>query len=121
MFAAVPHMPADGSGEQVNLSAVLKNNVTEIFTRVYAEPRSEYCSSGVRRQSAGWMGESRWAGVRSTMRGAGCGRVAEDRRRCGLCYAGGSTPNCLFLSHWRQDERAMEDSPERAGRMASIC
>lgn len=37
-------MAADRLGKQVNLSSVLKHNVVEIFTRVYTEPRSQYCS-----------------------------------------------------------------------------
>ncbi len=43
-FAGVPLMAADRLGKQVDLSSVLKHNVVEIFTRVYTEPRSQYCS-----------------------------------------------------------------------------
>jgi hypothetical protein len=41
-FAIMPHLAAPGT--PVDLSPVLKHNITEIFTRVYAEPRSPYCS-----------------------------------------------------------------------------
>src|ERR1019366_4009711 len=43
-LVAVPSMAADVPGEQVDLFSVLNHQVTEIFTRVYAEPRSQYCS-----------------------------------------------------------------------------
>ena len=43
--SAIPALACEGrTGEPIDLSSVLKHNVTEIFTRVYAEPRSPYCS-----------------------------------------------------------------------------
>jgi hypothetical protein len=107
MFAPVPHMAAEVSGEQVNLSAVLKNNVSEIFTRVYAEPRSEYCSLAFADNLLGG-----WANPdgRATIDDAGL-RAAGGLLKTGIgvdfATPAGSAPNCLFLSYWKQDEPAV--------------
>ncbi len=108
VFAAIPNMPVDVPGEQLNLSAVLKHNVTEIFTRVYTDPRSEYCSLAFADNLlGGWANPDGRASIDDTGLRAAGGLLKTD---VGVDFRtpGGSTPNCLFLSHWRQDESAME-------------
>jgi hypothetical protein len=107
-FAPVPQMPADVPGEQVDLSRVLKDRITEIFTRVYAEPRSPYCSLAFPDNLLGG-----WANPdgRATIDDAGL-RAARGMLRTplGVDFAtpGGNEPNCLFLSHWDQDQDTLK-------------
>ena len=102
-------------GEQVDLSSLLKHNVTEIFTRSYAEPRSQYCSLAFPDNLLGG-----WANPdgRATIDDAGL-RAAGGLLKTGVgvdfATPEGSAPNCLFLSYWKQDEPAREDRSERAG------
>jgi Domain of unknown function (DUF4450) len=109
-FAPIPNMAADVPGEQVDLSGVLKNNVTDIFARVYAEPRSEYCSLGFADNLlGGWANPDGRATIDdSGLRAAG-GLL---KTAIGVDFAtpGGSVPNCLFLSYWKQDEPAVKVS-----------
>jgi len=104
LFTAVPRMPARVLGEQVNLSAVLKHNVTEIFTRVYSEPRSPYCSLAFPDNLLGG-----WANAdgHATIDDAGLRTAAGLLKTAvGVDFAtpAGSAPNCRFLSYWKQDE-----------------
>ena len=104
MFAAVPHLVENTPGEQLDLSGLLKNNVTEIFTRVYAEPRSPYCSLAFPDNLLGG-----WANAdgRATIDDAGLrGAAGLLKTAVGVDFGTppGSAPNCLFLSHWKQDE-----------------
>ncbi|HEY4380267.1 MAG TPA: DUF4450 domain-containing protein [Acidobacteriaceae bacterium] len=102
-FAAVPAMPADRMGEQLNLSPLLKHNITEIFTRVYAEPRSPYCSLAFPDNLLGG-----WANAdgRATIDDAGL-RAAGGLLKTGIgvdfATPAGTAPNCLFFSYWKQD------------------
>lgn len=107
MFAAVPRVTDEEPGEQVNLSAVLKNNVNEIFTRVYAEPRSEYCSLAFADNLLGG-----WANPdgRATIDDAGmraAGGLLKTSLGVDFATPEGAAPNCLFLSYWRHDEPAV--------------
>jgi hypothetical protein len=105
-FAAIPHLPASSQMEQVDLAAVLKNRVTEIFTRGYAEPRSPYCSLAFPNTlMGGWANPDGMARIDDTgMRAAG-GLL---RTGIGVDFAtpSGDAANCLFVSHWKQDEPA---------------
>jgi hypothetical protein len=108
MFVAVPHLAAGVRGEQVDLSSVLKHNVTEIFTRVYAEPRSEYCSLAFPDNLlGGWANPEGRASIDDAGLRAAGGLL---KTGVGVDFAtpGGSSPNCLFLSYWRQDESAVK-------------
>jgi len=108
MFAAVPHMAAEVPGEQVNLSSVLRHHVTEIFTRVYAEPRSEYCSLAFADNLlGGWANPDGRASIDDTGLRAAGGLL---KTAVGVDFGtpAGSTPNCLFLSCWKQDESAVK-------------
>ena len=105
-FAAVPRMPADLPGEQVDLSSLLKRNVTEIFTRVYAEPRSQYCSLAFPDNLlGGWANPDGRASIDDAGLRAAGGLL---KTALGVDFAtpGRDLPNCLFLSYWNQDERA---------------
>ena len=102
-FATVPQMPADVPGEQVDLSSLLKHNVTEIFTRVYAEPRSQFCSLAFADNLlGGWANPDGRASIDDAGLRAAGGLL---KTAVGVDFAtpGGSAPNCLFLSHWKQD------------------
>jgi hypothetical protein len=107
-FAAVPRMPAEVPGEQVNLSTVLKHQVTEIFTRVYAEPRSQYCSLAFPDNLlGGWANPDGRATIDDAgLRGAG--GLLKTPLGVDFATPAGSAPNCLFLSCWRQDERSVK-------------
>jgi hypothetical protein len=105
-FAAVPSMPADLPGEQVDLSSLLKHNVPETFTRVYAEPRSQYCSLAFPDNLlGGWANPDGRASIDDAGLRAAGGLL---KTALGVDFAtpGRDLPNCLFLSYWNQDERA---------------
>jgi hypothetical protein len=106
-FLAVPELAPNIPGEQVDLSRVLKDRITEIFTRAYAEPRSPYCSLAFPDNLLGG-----WANPdRATIDDAGL-RAARRmlRTALGVDFAtpGGNEPNCLFLSHWDQDQDTLK-------------
>jgi hypothetical protein len=103
-FTAVPHMPADSPGEQVDLSSLLKHNVAEIFTRVYAEPRSQYCSLAFPDNLlGGWANPDGRASIDDAGLRAAGGLL---KTAVGVDFAtpGESAPNCVYLSYWKQDE-----------------
>ena len=87
---------------------MLKDRITEIFTRTYAEPRSAYCSLAFPDNLLGG-----WANAdgRATIDDAGL-RAARGmlRTALGVDFAtpGGNEPNCLFLSHWDQDQDTLK-------------
>jgi hypothetical protein len=103
-FVAVPHMPASVPGEQLDLSSLLKHNVSEIFTRIYAEPRSQYCSLAFPDNLlGGWANPDGRATIDDTgLRAAG--GLLKTAVGVDFDTPGGSAPNCLFLSYWKQDE-----------------
>jgi len=105
-FAPIPALPAAAHIEQLDLTPLLKNQITEIFTRVYAEPRSPYCSLAIADNLlGGWANPDN----RATIDDAGL-RSANGLLRTPLNVnfrtPSGSAPNCLFLSHWKQDENS---------------
>jgi hypothetical protein len=105
-YGAVPQMPANVPGEQVDLSSLLKHSVTEIFTRGYAEPRSQFCSLAFPDNLlGGWANPDGHASIDDTGLRAAGGLL---KTAVGVDFAtpGGSAPNCLFLSYWKQDEHA---------------
>jgi hypothetical protein len=84
----------------------MKNNVTEIFTRVYAEPRSEYCSLAFPDNLlGGWANPDGHANIDDAGLRAAGGTL---KTAVGVDFAtpAGSTPNCLFVSYWKQDASA---------------
>ena len=108
-FTPVPALNAkEPGGEQVDLSRVLKDRVTEIFTRLYPEPRSPYCSLAFPDNLlGGWANPDGRAAIDDAgLRGAG-GML---RTALGVDFAtpAGNEPNCLFLSHWDQDQDTLK-------------
>jgi len=104
LFLPIPHLAASVPGEQIDLSAVLKHHVTEIFTRGYTEPRSQYCSLAFPDNLLGG-----WANANGTATIDDAGlRAAGGLLKTGIGVdfgtPAGSAPNCLFLSYWKQDE-----------------
>ncbi len=108
-FAPVPTLNAkEPGGEQVDLSRVLKDRITEICTRVYAEPRSQYCSLAFPDNLlGGWANPDGRTVIDDTGVRAAKGML---RTALGVDFAtpGGSEPNCLFLSHWDQDQESLK-------------
>ncbi len=118
LFANVPHMAAEVPGEQLNLSSLLKHNVTDIFTRVYAEPRSEYCSLAFPDNLlGGWANPDGRASIDDAGLRAAGGLL---KTAVGVDFATpvGNSPNCLFLSYWEQDKPAVRI--ELSGRARGI-
>jgi hypothetical protein len=105
-FAAVPAARAGARMEQVDMSGAMKNALTEIFTRGYAEPRSPYCSLAMPdTMLGGWANADGMARIDDAgMRSAG-GLL---KTGIGVDFAtpGGGAPNCLFVSYWKQDAPA---------------
>jgi hypothetical protein len=102
-FAPIPAFPAAARTEPLDLTSLLKNQINDIFLRTYDEPRSPYCSLAFPNNDLGG-----WANAdnRATISDAGL------RAAAGLLHTpigvdfrtpSGSAPNCLFLSHWKQD------------------
>jgi Domain of unknown function (DUF4450) len=117
-FVAVPELPEGARMEQVDLSGVLKNHVTEIFTRVYEEPRSQYCSLAMPDTLlGGWAnpdgtGRIDDAGLRAT------GGSLTTALGVNFKTPSGNAPNCVFVSHWKQDQTSAK--LELAGRAEGI-
>jgi hypothetical protein len=102
-FAPIPALAAAAHAEPLDLTPILKNQLNEIFTRTYDEPRSPYCSLAFPNNDLGG-----WANAdnRATISDAGL------RSANGLLHTpigvdfrtpSGTAPNCLFLSYWKQD------------------
>ncbi len=101
-FAAVPQLSPSKRMQQVNLTAVMKDRVTEVFTRGYVEPRSPYCSLAVADTLlGGWANPDGKAMIDDAGLRAAGGLL---RTAIGVDFATPMTgPNCLFVSHWKQD------------------
>ena len=103
-FPAVPHMEPSTAGDQLDLALLLKDRITEIFTRSYTDPRSPYCSLALPDNLlGGWANPDGHAvvddaGLRAT------GGVLHTPLGVDFAMATVTDPNCLFLSHWDQDQ-----------------
>jgi hypothetical protein len=107
-FAAVPLLTARMQAEPVDLMPAMKHSVTDIFTRIYAEPRSEYCSLAFPDNLLGG-----WANPdgRATIDDAGlraAGGLLKTAVGVNFATPPGSAPNCAFVSYWKQDEPAVK-------------
>jgi hypothetical protein len=102
-FAPIPALAAAARTEPLDLTSLLKNQINDIFTRTYDEPRSQFCSLAFPNNDLGG-----WANAdnRATISDAGL------RAAAGLLHTplgvdfrtpAGDAPNCLFLSYWKQD------------------
>jgi hypothetical protein len=103
-FVSVPQqLPPKAYAEPVDLSLVLKDRITEIFTREYAEPRSPYCSLALPDNLlGGWANPDGHATIDDNGLRSASGLL---KTPFGIDFATpeGRDPNCLFLSHWDQD------------------
>ena len=108
LFTATPSLAEGARSEPVDLAAVLKHQVTEIFTRGYAEPRSQYCSLAFPDSLlGGWANPDGRANIDDAgLRGAG--GLLKTALGVDFATPAGSAPNCLFLSCWKQDQRAVK-------------
>jgi hypothetical protein len=103
-FFPVPVLAQRARAEQVDLSGVMKSRITEIFTRVYSEPRSPYCSlSFPDNLLGGWANPDGRATIDDTGLRAANGLL---KTAVGVDFAtpAGDAPNCRFLSYWKQDD-----------------
>jgi hypothetical protein len=102
-FAPIPTLATAAHAEPLDLTSLLKDQINDIFTRSYDEPRSQYCSLAFPNNDLGG-----WANAdnRATISDAGL-RAAADLLHTPLGVPfrtpAGSAPNCLFLSYWKQD------------------
>jgi len=105
-FLPVPIVVPAAHIEPLDLSSILKHQVTEVFTRGYTEPRSPFCSLSV--PDTGMGG---WANVDEPPKIDDTGlrsSAGELKTPLGIPFRTpeGTAPNCLFLSYWKQDETA---------------
>jgi hypothetical protein len=105
---AVPMRRESASMEQVSLSRVLKHQVKEIFTRGYAEPRSPYCSLAMPDTLLGGWANPDGAATIDDAGLRAAGGLLETGVGVDFATPTGNAPNCLFLSHWKQDESAVK-------------
>jgi hypothetical protein len=102
-FAPIPALAAGSHAEPLDLIPLLKDQLTEIFTRTYAEPRSPFCSLAFPDNLlGGWANPDN----RATIDDAGlraAGGLLHTPLNVGFRTPTGSAPNCLFLSYWKQD------------------
>ncbi len=106
--APLPAIGTHGRPEPLDLSAVLKHQIDEIFTRPYTEPRSPFCSLAIPEQLLGG-----WANMDITAKidDAGlrsAGGMLQTPLGVPFRTPAGASPNCLFLSQWRQDQAEAE-------------
>jgi hypothetical protein len=103
VFAAIPALPAGAHTESLDLTTLLKDQINEIFTRVYAEPRSQFCSLALADNLlGGWANPDNRANIDDGgLRAAG--GVLHTPLGVDFRTPAGNVPNCLFLSYWKQD------------------
>ena len=106
--APAPVIATHGRPDPLDLSAVLKHQLNQIFARPYTEPRSPFCSLAIPEQLTGG-----WANMDITARidDAGlrrAGGMLETPLGVPFRTPAGASPNCLFLSQWRQDRSEAE-------------
>jgi hypothetical protein len=106
--APLPAIGTHGRPEPLDLSAVLKHQIGQIFTRPYTEPRSPFCSLAIPEQLlGGWANMDITAKIDDAgLRGAG--GMLQTPLGVPFRTPAGTSPNCLFLSQWRQDQAEAE-------------
>jgi len=102
-FAPIPALAAAARTEPLDLTPLLKDQINDIFTRTYDEPRSQYCSLAFPNNDLGG-----WANAdnRATISDAGlraAGGLLHTPIGVPFRTPAGNAPNCLFLSYWKQD------------------
>ena len=106
--AAAPAIGPRRRPEPLDLSAVLKHQLNEILTRPYTEPRSPFCSLAIPEQlTGGWANMDIAAKIDDAgLRAAG--GMLQTPLGVPFRTPAGASPNCLFLSQWRQDQAEAE-------------
>jgi hypothetical protein len=106
--APAPVTAIQGRPEPLDLSALLKHRVNQIFTRPYTEPRSPFCSLAIPEQlTGGWANMDIAAKIDDAgLRAAG--GMLQTPLGVPFRTPAGAAPNCLFLSQWRQDQAEVE-------------
>jgi hypothetical protein len=106
--AAAPTIGTGWRPEPLDLSAMLKHRVNQIFTRPYQEPRSPFCSLALPEQLiGGWANMDMTAKIDDAgLRGAG--GMLQTALGVPFRTPAGTSPNCLFLSQWQQDQAEAE-------------
>jgi hypothetical protein len=106
--APAPVTAPHGTPEPLDLSAVLKHQLNQIFTRPYTEPRSPFCSLAIPQQlTGGWANMDITAKIDdSGLRTAG--GMLQTPLGVPFRIPVGAAPNCLFLSQWQQDQAEAE-------------
>ena len=106
--AVAPPIGTRQRSEPLDLSAVLKHQINQIFARPYQEPRSPFCSLAVPEQLlGGWANLDMTAKIDdSGLRRAG--GMLQTPLGVGFRAPTGAAPNCLFLSQWQQDQAEAE-------------
>lgn len=95
--------------EMLDLTARLRDRVTEIFSRGYTAPRSPYCSLSIPKQGIGG-----WANFKTNPKIDDTGLRALGgvlKTPPGIPFrttAGVNAPDCIFVSQWKQDTDAVE-------------
>ncbi|WP_213806128.1 DUF4450 domain-containing protein [Granulicella sp. dw_53] len=91
--------------EPLDLSAVLTGNISEIFSRSYAAPRSPYCSLSIPETgTGGWANFDRQPKIDDTgLRALGGTLISGELQ----FRTPSSSANCMFLSFWQQDRSAL--------------
>jgi hypothetical protein len=105
---AAPAIGSHQKPEPLDLSALLQHRITDIFTRPYTEPRSPFCSLAIPEQlTGGWANMDITAKIDDAgLRAAG--GMFETPLGIPFRTPAGASPNCLFLSQWRQDQPEAE-------------
>jgi hypothetical protein len=100
-FAAIPRLKDTDRAEPIDLTPFLKHQVTEMFARPYAEPRSPFCSLSVPDTlMGGWSGFGKTMRVDDTgLRGAG--GVLKTSIGVPFRTPAGQSPNCVLLSYFK--------------------
>jgi hypothetical protein len=97
-----------GRPEPLDLTAMLKHQLNQIFTRPYTEPRSPFCSLAIPEQLlGGWANMDMTAKIDdSGLRNSG--GMLQTPLGVPFRTPAGASPNCLFLSQWQQDQPEAE-------------
>jgi hypothetical protein len=107
LFHPIPRAADSTSLQPLDLTPLLTHQLTEIFTRAYAEPRSPFCSLAMPESLLGG-----WANIGEPLKIDDTGlRNAGGILRTGIGVPfrtpAGSAPNCAFLSCFKPDQTSL--------------
>jgi hypothetical protein len=106
-FVAVPDLQAGAVAEPVDLSLLLNHSIADIFKRRYTEPRSPFCTLSIPDTLlGGWANIGQAVNIDDAGLRAAAGMLITPLGVPFLTPAD-HAPNCVFLSHFRPDRRAI--------------